>query len=340
MGKVLCFGEIMMRLNPHDKRRLVQSDILEVSYAGGEANVAVCLSNLGDSAVFLTKVPDNEIGRSALNALQRYGVDVSRCKKGGERLGLYFVEKGASQRPSKVIYDRKHSSIADSVLDEFDLEGIFEGVDWFHFTGITPALSDGLADVCLHMLKYAKEHGITVSCDLNYRNKLWSKEKAGKVMTVLAQYVDVCMCNEEDAYDVFGIKAGNSDVASGSLDREGYVDAAKQLEHIFGFSHVAFTLRTSISADENRWAGMLYSKGQAFFSREYLINIVDRVGGGDSFCGGLIHALRGGCDMQYAIEFAIAASCLKHTIEQDFNLVSAEEVDNLVKGDVTGRVKR
>lgn len=340
MGKILCFGEIMMRLNPHDKRRLVQSDVLEISYAGGEANVAVCLSNLGDDAVFLTKVPDNEIGKSALNALRRYGVDVSKCLMGGERLGLYFVEKGASQRPSKVIYDRKHSSISDSILDEFDLDWIFEGVDWFHFTGITPALSDSMADVCLHMVEYAKSHGITVSCDLNYRNKLWSKEKAGKVMAVLAEYVDVCMCNEEDAYDVFGIKAGNSDAASGSLDRNGYVDAAKQLEKRFGFSCVAFTLRTSISADENRWAGMLYTEGRAYFSREYLINIVDRVGGGDSFCGGLIHALRKKSDMQYAIEFAVAASCLKHTIEQDFDLVSAEEVDNLVKGDVTGRVKR
>ena len=341
MSKIITFGEIMMRLNPPGYLRFLQTSSYEATYAGGEANVAVSLANFGDDAAFVSKVPDNEIGQNAVNALRRYGVDTAMMLRGGPRLGIYFCEKGASQRGSKVIYDRAGSSIALATRAEFDWERIFDGADWFHFTGITPALGGELPAICLDACKAARAKGITVSCDLNYRGKLWTREKAGAVMAELMPYVDVCIANEEDAKDVFGIAAENSDVNTGKLDREGYVSVARQLSERFGFKAAAITLRGSISASENNWSGMLYADGKAYFARNYLIHLVDRVGGGDSFGGGLIHAMRKWQeDSQGQIEFAVAASCLKQATEFDFNLASEKEVLALAGGNASGRVQR
>ena len=340
--KVVTFGEIMMRLNPEGYQRIVQADKFEASYAGGEANVAVSLANFGLDASFVTKLPANLLGESARNAVRHFGVDTKDIVWGGDRLGLYFVEKGASQRASKVIYDRAGSSIATASRNDFDWEKIFQGAGWFHFTGITPALGGEMPQVCLDALQYCRAHGITVSCDLNYRGKLWSRQKAGEVMAKLVPYVDVLIANEADAADVFGIVGKGSDVESGKLNKEGYVSVAEQLVERFGVKQVAITLRTSISAFDNLWAGMLYDAAtkKACFSTEYKVHIVDRVGGGDSFGGGLIYALCTGKDTQAAIDFAVAASCLKHSIEHDFNLVSVGEVEALAAGNGTGRVQR
>lgn len=338
--KVITFGEIMLRLAPDGYYRLVQAEQYGATFGGGEANVAVSLANFGMNAGFVTKLPKHEIGQAAVNSLRRYGVDTSNIVRGGDRIGIYFLEKGASQRPSKVIYDRAGSSIATANKADFDWNLIFQGAEWFHFTGITPALGDNVAKICLEACKIAKEKGITVSCDLNYRKKLWSKEKAREVMSELCQYVDVCIANEEDASDVFGIKARDTDVTTGKVNHDGYKDVAKQLVDKFGFSKVAFTLRESLSANDNKWSGMLYDGSDYYFSKQYLMHIVDRVGGGDSFGGGLIYSLMNQFDSQKAIEFAVAASCLKHSIEGDFNQVSVDEVMTLVGGDGSGRVQR
>jgi 2-dehydro-3-deoxygluconokinase len=340
--KYVTFGEIMMRLNPEGYRRFVQADRFEASYAGGEANVAVSLANYGLDAAFVTKLPENPLGEAARNAVRHFGVDTAGIAWGGPRLGLYFVEKGASQRASKVVYDRAGSSIALAKRGDFDWSKLLKGAKWFHFTGITPALGGDLPEICLDALKVCKARKITVSCDLNYRAKLWSREEAGRVMAKLVPYVDVLIANEADAADVFGIKAAGTDVDSGKLDKQGYVSVAEQLAKRFGCKKVAITLRTSISAFDNLWAGMLYdSKSKkAFFSTEYAVHIVDRVGGGDSFGGGLIYALSTGRKDQAAIDFAVAASCLKHSIEQDFNLVTVKEVEALAAGNASGRVQR
>ena len=338
--KVVTFGEIMLRLAPEGYYRFVQADTFGATYGGGEANVAVSLANYGFDAKFVTKLPKHEIGQAAVNSLRKYGVDTSYITRGGDRVGIYFLEKGASQRPSKVIYDRAGSSIATASREDFNWKEIFDGVEWFHFTGITPALGDEVAAICLDACKAAKEAGITVSCDLNYRNKLWSKEKAGQVMGELCKYVDVCIANEEDAADVFGIKAADTDVTKGEVNHEGYKDVAKQLADRFGFSKVAITLRKSISANDNKWSAMLYDGNDFFFSKKYTMHIVDRVGGGDSFGGGLICSCLNGYDSQNTIEFAVAASCLKHSIEGDFNMVSMDEVLKLAGGDASGRVQR
>lgn len=338
--KVVTFGEIMLRLAPEGYYRFLQADKYGATYGGGEANVAVSLANYGFSAAFVTKLPEHEIGQAGVNSLRKYGVDTSYIARGGDRVGIYFLEKGASQRPSKVIYDRAGSAIAMADKDDFNWNEIFEGAEWFHFTGITPALGDNVAEICLEACKAAKEAGIKVSCDLNYRKKLWSKEKAGKVMGELCQYVDVCIANEEDAADVFGIHAANTDVYAGEVNREGYKDVAKQLADRFGFEKVAITLRESLSANDNNWSAMLYDGSDYYFSKKYKMHIVDRVGGGDSFGGGLIAASLNGCDAQAAIEFAVAASCLKHSIEEDFNMVSMDEVSKLAGGDGSGRVQR
>lgn len=341
MGKkVVTFGEIMLRLAPEGYYRFVQAENYGATYGGGEANVAVSLANYGFDASFVTKLPAHEIGQAGVNALRRFGVDTSHIVRGGDRVGIYFLEKGASQRPSKVIYDRAGSAIAAASKEDFDWNTILEGADWFHFTGITPALSDTMADICIEACKAAKEKGIVISCDLNYRNKLWSKEKAGKVMGEICQYIDVCIANEEDAQDVFGIHAANTNVAAGEVNHEGYKDVAKQLADRFGFSKVAITLRESISANDNNWSAMLYDGKDYFFSKKYKMHIVDRVGGGDSFGGGLIAASLNGYDSQQTIEFAVAASCLKHSIEGDFNQVSIDEVLKLAGGDASGRVQR
>ena len=330
----------MLRLNPPNYLRFVQAGEFEASYAGGEANVAVSLANYGVPASFVTKVPGHEIGQSAVNAVRKYGVDTSFMLRGGERLGAYYVEKGASQRASKVIYDRKGSAIALARPEEFDWAKILEGATWFHFTGITPALGEDAAKACMDAVKAAKERNITISCDINYRNKLWTREHAQRVMSELMPYVDVCISNEEDAHDVFGISAQGTDIQKGELSREGYTSVAKQLSERFNIPKVAITLRGSISASDNNWSGMLYEKGSVCFAPEYLVHIVDRVGGGDSFGGGLIYAMMQGYSNQDAINFATAASCLKHSIEQDFNLMSVDEVKALAAGNTSGRVQR
>ena len=338
--RVVTFGEIMLRLAPENYLRFVQADRLEATFGGAEANVAVSLANFGDDVSFVSKLPSHEIGQSAINSLRKFGVGTSFVARGGERVGIYYCEKGASQRPSKVIYDRAGSAIATATGDDFDWDKIFDGAKWFHFTGITPALSDTLSGIVLQAVKSAKEKGITVSCDLNFRKKLWSKEKAKEVMSEICKYVDICIANEEDAKDVFGIEAENTDIESGKLNEQGYVSVAKQLVDKFGFKAVAITLRESISANDNYWSGMLYTDGKAVFSRKYAMHIVDRVGGGDSFGAGLIHSLLAGKNATDAIEFAVAASCLKHSIEGDYNMVSKEEVEALANGNASGRVQR
>lgn len=338
--KIVTFGEIMLRLAPEGYYRFVQADRFGATYGGGEANVAVSLANYGFDVKFVTKLPTHEIGQAAVNSLRKYGVDTSGITRGGERVGIYFLEKGASQRPSKVVYDRAGSAIAKADKGDFDWDTIFDGVEWFHFTGITPALGDEVAAICLEACQKAKEKNITVSCDLNYRKKLWTREKAGQVMGEICKYVDVCIANEEDAADVFGIHAANTDVTAGEVNREGYKDVAKQLTERFGFELTAITLRESLSANDNNWSGMLYDGQEYYFSKKYAVRIVDRVGGGDSFGGGLICAALEGKEPREIIEFAVAASCLKHSIEGDFNMVSKDEVLKLAGGDASGRVQR
>lgn len=340
MAKIITFGEIMLRLAPENYLRFVQSEKYEAAFGGAEANVAVSLCNYGMNAAFVSKLPAHEIGQAAVNSLRKFGVDTSNIVRGGERVGIYYCEKGASQRPSKVIYDRAHSSIAEAQKSDFDWSEILRGADWFHFTGITPALGDNVAEICLAAVKEAKAKNITVSCDLNYRKKLWSRENAGKVMGELCRYVDYCIANEEDAKDVFGIAAENSDITGGKLDRAGYVSVAEQLTEKFGFEGVSITLRESKSASDNDWSGMLYTSGKAYFGKKYSMHIVDRVGGGDSFGAGLIYALSNKYKPQDAIEFAVAASCLKHSIEGDYNMVNLAEVQALAGGDGSGRVQR
>lgn len=336
--KIVTFGELMLRLAPEGYTRFVQADTYGATFGGGEANVAVSLAAFGEDACFVTKLPAHEIGQAAVNSLRRYGVDTSFIVRGGKRVGIYYLEKGASQRASKVIYDRLGSSIAEASQSDFMWDYILEDAKWLHFTGITPALSDGLADITKTALITAKEKGVTVSCDLNYRKALWTTEKAARVMGELMPYVDILIANEEDSEKVFGIKA-EGDITKGEVSAEGHRSVAKQLVARFGFKQVAITLRGSISASDNRWQAMLYDGKDFYDSKEYLIHIVDRVGGGDSFAAGLIYGLSN-FDKQQAIEFATAASCLKHTIEGDFNLVTVDEVSKLASGDGSGRVTR
>ena len=340
MAKVVTFGELMLRLAPEGYYRFLQAEKYLATFGGAEANVAVSLANYGVDVAFCSKLPEHEIGQSVVNSLRKFGVDCSKIVRGGERVGVYYCEKGASQRPSKVIYDRAYSAIAMAKPEDFDWDKIFDGTEWFHFTGITPALSDSMAEITLTALKEAKKRNITVSTDLNYRKKLWSKEKAGKVMAKLCPYVDYCIANEEDAKDVFGIEADNTDINSGKLNREGYISVAKKLTDKFNFKGVAITLRESLSANDNNWSAMLYTGGEAYFSKKYAVHIVDRVGGGDSFGGGLIYSLLNNYSAQETIEFAVAASCLKHSIEGDYNMVSVDEVKKLAGGDASGRVQR
>ena len=298
------------------------------------------MANFGVDVSFVTKLPAHEIGQAALNSLRRFGVDTSKVQRGGDRIGIYFIEKGASQRASRVIYDRAQSAISQAVASDFDWDAIFKGAEWFHFTGITPALGGYLPEICEQACKAAKARGITVSCDLNYRKKLWTREQARNVMTQLMQYVDICIANEEDAKDVFGISAKDSDIVGGTLSHEGYNGVAKTLLEQFQFKKVAITLRGSKSASDNVWAGMLYNGKEFLYSQSYNVHIVDRVGGGDSFGAGLIYSMLAGKTDRDALEFAVAASCLKHTVEGDFNMVSAGEAAALAAGDGSGRVQR
>ena len=340
MNRIVTFGEIMLRLSPPGYLRFGQADSFDVTYGGGEANVAVSLANYGENVAFVTKLPDNPIGKAAVASLRQHGVSIENIAWGGDRIGIYFLEKGASQRPSKVVYDRKSSAIAQVEPPDFNWEKIFEGVQWFHFTGITPALGSKIADICKTACIEAKKAGAKISCDLNYRKKLWSSTEAKTVMSELMKYVDVCIANEEDAEKVFGITAINNSIISGELNRQGYESVAKELAETFDFEKVAITLRESISASDNYWSAMIYDGKECYFSKKYHIHIVDRVGGGDSFGGGLIYGLLNKTDVQEALEFAVAASCLKHTVEGDFNEVTLEEVEALAEGDGSGRVQR
>ena len=340
MAKVVTFGELMLRLAPNGYYRFFQNDQMQATFGGGEANVAVSLANYGLEASFVTKLPAHAIGQAAVDSLRHFGVDTSKVVRGGDRVGIYYLEKGASQRGSVCIYDRAHSAIQEADPSEFDWDAIFEGADWFHFTGITPALGPNMVECCKQACIAAKKHGVKISCDLNYRGKLWTREQARAAMTELCQYVDVCISNEEDAKDVFGIEAETTDIYGGKLNHEGYKSVAKQLADKFGFEKVAITLRTSISASDNDWAGMLYDGKDYCFSKSYHLHIVDRVGGGDSFGGGLIYALLSGKSTQDAVEFAVAASALKHSVEGDYNRVTVSEVEKLAGGDGSGRVQR
>lgn len=327
--KVIAFGEIMLRLSPEGYGRFVQSDRLEMSYGGAEANTAVSLAGYGVDTAFVTKLPEHEMGQAAVNALRRYGVDTGKIVRGGDRVGIYFCEKGASQRPSKVIYDRKGSAIATAKREDFDWEKILDGADWFHFSGITPAISDSAAEITLDAVKAAKKKGLTVSCDVNYRKKLLSREKFDSVMSELMNYVDI-------AKDFFGVDTG--DITK--LSKPDYERLANEMCEKFALKAVAVTMRESLSASDNNWSAMLFANGKAHFSTKYNMHIVDRVGGGDSFFGGLIYSLLNGFEPQKAVEFATAASCLKHSVEGDFNLMSAEEVEALAGGNASGNVQR
>ena len=333
MAKVVTMGEIMLRLSTPNNEKFIQADEFDINYGGGEANVAVSLANYGHDAEFVTAVPDNPIGECAVAALRKYGVETKNIAKTGERLGIYYLETGASMRASNVVYDRAHSSISTATAADFDFDAIFEGADWFHFTGITPAVSDAAAELTEAALKAAKAKGVKVSVDLNFRKKLWSSEKAQKVMTNLMQYVDVCIGNEEDAEKVLGFKPGATDVTSGDLELAGYEDIFKQMVDKFNFEYVISSLRVSHSASDNGWSACIYSRDtkEFYHSKEYRIHpIVDRVGGGDSFAGGTICGFVDGKNFKDALEYGVAASALKHTIPGDFNLVTRADVENLV----------
>ena len=340
--KVVSFGEIMLRLSPDGYYKLFQKPELNTSFCGAEANVAVALSNFEDEAEFVTALPDNDIGRAACRELMRYGVRTDNIVYTGDRLGIFFAEKGASQRPSKVIYDRKNSAIALADSSSFDWEKIFDGADWFHITGITPALSDSLAKISVDAVKAAKKAGLTVSCDINYRSKLWSAQKARPVMTEIMKYVDVCIGNEEDAEIVFGIKAGTTDVTKGQLDTDGYKKSLQTVAETFGCKIVAYSQRKSYSASDNGWSGIIYDdeKKQVYTSAQYDIRITDRIGGGDAFASGLIYALHNNISPANAIETAAAAGCLDQTLEGDFCLFGINDVIDLAGGNSSGRVKR
>ncbi len=343
MAKIVTMGEIMLRLSTPGNEKFIQADEFDVCYGGGEANVAVSLANYGHDAEFVTKVPENPIGECAVAALRKHNVQTGNIAKGGERLGIYFLETGAAMRASNVVYDRAHSSISTAVAADFDFDKIFEGCDWFHFTGITPAVSDMAAELTEAALKAAKKHGVKVSCDLNFRKKLWSSEKAQRVMSNLMQYVDVCIGNEEDAEKVLGFKPGNTDVTSGELELAGYKSIFEQMVEKFNFEYVISSLRVSHSASDNGWSACIYCRDtkEFYHSREYRISpIVDRVGGGDSFAGGTICGFLDGKNFKEALEFGVAASALKHTIPGDINLVSRADVENLANGDGSGRVQR
>lgn len=340
MKKIVTLGEIMLRLSTPGNKRFVQSDSFDAVFGGGEANVAVSCANYGHEVYFVSKLPEHEIGQSAINALRKYGVKTDYIARGGDRIGIYYLETGASMRPSKVIYDRAHSAIAETSATDFDFDKIMEGASWFHWSGITPAISEKAARLTELACQAAKRHHVTVSVDLNFRKKLWTKEQAQAVMRPLMQYVDVCIGNEEDAELCLGFKP-DADVVGGKTDAEGYKSIFAAMADEFGFKYVISTLRESFSASHNGWKAMIYNGKEFYVSKRYDITpIIDRVGGGDAFSGGIIHGLLTMKTQAEALEFAVAASALKHTINGDFNLVSEEEVKALAGGDASGRVQR
>jgi len=340
MKKVIGFGDYILRLNPEGYLKFLQANRFEIFYTGAEANVCTSLSYMGIPTQFVTKLPENMISECALSTLKKFSVGTDHIAFGGERIGLFYLEKGASQRPSKIVYDRKHSAFCTSKSSDYDWENILHDAGHFHFTGITPALGENLAEICLDACKTAKKSGLTVSCDLNYRKNLWTQHAAKAVMEELLPYVDVLIANEEDAADVLDIHASDTDIISGKLSHEGYVEVADKISEKYSIPTVAITLRKSISASDNDWSALLYKDGKAHFSKEYRIHIVDRVGGGDSFGAGLIYGLINNFDAQKTIEYAAAASCLKQTIELDVNLSKPADILALMNGDGSGRVQR
>lgn len=341
MARIITLGEIMLRLSPEGNERFIQSGSFRVIPGGGEANVAVSLASYGHDSYYVTKLPSHEIGQIAVNSLRSFGVRTDFIARGGDRIGLYYAETGASMRPSKVIYDRAHSAIAEAAPEDFDFDAIMENADWFHWSGITPAISDNAANLTRLACEAARRHGVTVSVDLNFRKKLWTPQKAISVMRPLMEYVDVCIGNEEDAELCLGFKP-DADVASGATGAEGYKGIFRQMKEEFGFGHIVSTLRESFSASRNGWKALIYDGREFCESTRYEIDpVVDRVGGGDAFSGGLIHGmLKYKGDQRAAIEFATAASALKQTVPGDFNLVSEDEVLSLVAGNSNGRVQR
>lgn len=337
--KVVTFGEIMLRLTPEGYERFTQSERFTAVYGGGEVNVAISLLEYGIPAAFVTKLPDNPIGQSAINSLRKFGVDTSKIVRGGERIGMYYIEKGMAQRPPRIVYDRKHSSIAEAEPGEFDWPSIFQGASWFHISGITPAISANGCRLALDSMKAAKAQGLTVSFDSNYRSNLWSIQEARECITDLVRYADVYIGGPMDADKMFDITARSEYIIDGQHTPCAYLDICEQLAEKFGFKQIAMTMRGSISASDNTWRAMLYSDGRAYFSQEYRMHIVDRVGGGDSFASGLLYGLINKLDNQETIEFATAASCLKHSIEGDVNRVTVDEVRRLMQGDGSGRLE-
>jgi 2-dehydro-3-deoxygluconokinase len=338
---IVTFGEIMLRLSTPGFSRFLQANSFDVNYGGGEANVAASLAQFGLEASYVTRVPKNEIGEAALKTLRGYGVNTEYVLRGGDRLGIYFLESGASQRPSKVIYDRAGAAIAEIKPGMVDWAKVFEGKTWFHITGITPALSPSAAEASIEAVQAAKKAGLTVSCDLNYRKKLWTTEQAGATMSKVMAHVDVAIANEEDCHMVFGIHAEGSDVEAGVIDAHKYQEvASKMMQRFPNLKNVAITLRESLSASDNNWSAVLYDGKSFIQSRRYAIRIVDRVGGGDSFGAGLIFGMASGRSDADALEFAVAASCIKHTIPGDINVCTVAEVDALIKEGGSGRVQR
>ncbi len=340
MKKMVGFGDFMVRLSPPGYQRFFQADRFEINYTGAEANVCVALAHMGMPTDFVTRLPDNDISRAGIAELRKHNVGTEHIVFGGDRIGVFYLEKGAAQRPSKIVYDRKFSSVAMGEPSCYDWDAIFADASWFHITGITPALSKTIPQVCIQACRRAKELGLTVSCDLNYRKNLWTPAEAFDTMKKLLPYIDVLLANEEDAERVLGIKADGSDVMKGVLSDAGYENVARKIEEQYGLNTVAISMRRSISASDNDWGAMLYTDGKACFSKRYLIHLVDRVGGGDSFAGGVIYGLMNGFEPQHTIEYAAAASCLKQTVEMDFSLSTVEEIEKLVKGNASGRVER
>lgn len=340
MNKVIGFGDYIVRLNPPGYLRFTQAESFEINYTGAEANVLASLSWLGIETEFVTKLPENDIAKSGVAMLRKLGVGTRHIAYGGERIGVFYLEKGASQRPSRIVYDRKHTSIATASAEDFDWDEIMKGGSRFHFTGITPGLGKNMPLICAAACKAAKKHGLSISCDLNYRKSLWTPEEARETMAGLLQYVDLLIANEEDSEKVLGIKAKDTNIISGKLSRDGYAEVAENICGAYGVKAVGVTLRESTSASDNVWSAMLYSGGKPYFSKKYHIHIVDRVGGGDAFAAGLIYGAEKGFGPQTQIEFAAAASCLKHTVEKDYNLVTVDEILFLMGGDGSGRVQR
>ena len=340
MSDFISMGEIMLRLTPPGNLRFEQTSTYNAMYGGDEANVAVSLSNFGISSSFITKLPKNSLGDAAINYLRRYGIDTRFIARGGNRIGINFYEIGAAIRPSRVIYDRAHSALSEAVPEDFDFDSIFSRAKWFHISGITPSLSDRSAELTRAALLSARKNKITVSMDLNYRKKLWSPEKAREVMTELMQYVDVCIGNEEDTDKTLGLRPQKTDVYKGKLDIEGYKAIFEQMKKTYSFKYIGTTLRESYSASDNGWSVLVYDGKDFYHSRKYDIHLVDRGGGGSAFAAGLIYGLMEGKTIEYTTEFAAATSALKQTIWGDFNLVSVVEVEELLKGDTSGRIQR